>query len=1281
MLALLALAALAMAPNRTNLPAQQYPVWEDPAVFAIGKESPRATSWPYGSLAEALGGERDASRFTRLLNGRWKFNWVGKPADRTVDFFRTDFDDSAWTTIPVPAVWELQGYGIPIYSNIRYPHPADPPRIPHSYNPVGSYRTTFEVPPDWMGRRTYLRFDGVYSAFFLWVNGERVGYSEDSKGPAEFDVTRFLTPGTNRIAVEVYRWCDGSYLEDQDMFRFGGIFRDVTLFSVPNVHLRDYAVDTSLPGGAGASVAVRATVRNQGAGPASPVVSASLYDDAGRVVARGEAAVPVQAGEESEATVRMNVPTPRLWSAEDPNLYTLVLEVTGAGQPDLRSSRVGIREVTWKDGVFRINGQKVKLRGVNRHDHDPDTGRTVSRARMEEDVRLMKQLNVNCVRTAHYPNDPYFYELCDRYGLYVVAEANIESHGMGYTFERSLGNNPDWRGQHLDRVGRNVHCQKNHPSVVMWSLGNEAGPGVNFAAAAELNRAIDPSRPIHYERYNQVADVESVMYPDVDYVLREGARASNKPFFVCEYAHAMGNAVGNLAEYWEAFEANDRSMGGCIWDWVDQGLRKRFVGGLDRNPLFDLAPGRGIGGGPWYYAYGGDYDDHPNDGPFCANGILLPDRQITPKAWEVRKIYQPARIALRSAGEGSATIEVTNKDSFANLSRYEWVWRLEEDGRVLDSGELGRPDVAPGASRVVRVNYRTVDARPGSERFLRVAIRLAESTVWAEAGHEVAWEQCPLPPADPAAAGDVSALPKIELQETADRIRAVGADFEMAFDRRTGLMASLRQGGQELIGAFGGPRLNVFRAFTDNDTWFQKAFWDSGLGAMNSRCEGVEAERLADGVVRIVATNRCLGFKGTGFLHIASYTVLGDGTVMTDHQVEPVGDLPALPKMGLLLGVDGRFGQFTWLGRGPFESYPDRKHAADVGQYSGSVEDQYQPYVRPQENGNKEEVRWATLTDVEGRGVLFQASGPLSVTVQKFTPQQIDEARHENGEPRKIVPLVRRSDTVVALDHRQMGLGGASCGPGPLSQHRLGAGRFQWRMILRPLRAGEDPSEVGRRRWDIPTPPRVERGEDGLLRVEPTTARLLVDGAERSSADGIPLARGGRVEAQAVGGPIPSARTLLRLDPIEPVVRMDRKAWQVARVSSVEPGEGEGRHLIDGRPDTFWHTAYSSRTPRHPHVFVLDLGGEVEAGGFEYVPRQGQTNGRVGRYELYLGDREDERGTLVSSGTFPNSAVVQRVRFAAPAKGRYVTFVALSEVDGNAWASVAEFHLLHPNTR
>jgi len=1232
------------SPQPTQKLPDNLPDWENPLVVGINKLPPRTTSYPFATVDQAVSGDRAKSPYFKLLNGDWKFHWVGKPADRPVDFYEPKFRDADWATIPVPSCWEMQGYGIPIYSNVRYPHGANPPFIPHDYNPVGSYRHEFEIPSGWDGRRTILRFQGVYSAFYVWVNGQKIGYSEDSKGPAEFDITPALQPGQNLLAVEVYRWCDGSYLEDQDMFRYGGIFRDVSLVSMPAAGFSDVRVAPSYdPKSGEGTVRVETDLPRQVRGQ----VQLQLRDAANKVVHEEFHAA-------SDGPFQFTLSEAKPWSAEKPNLYRLVVlfNDTDGKTQDIRSFPVGFRTVSWDGGVFKVNGQPVKIKGVNRHEHDPDTGRTVSRERMLQDILIMKRFNINTVRCSHYMNDEYWYELCDRYGLYVVDEANIESHGMGYDWNKTLGNQPIWEVAHLDRTRRMVQCHRNHPSIIMWSLGNEAGPGVNFRKTSALIKQFDQSRPVHYERYNEVADVDSVMYPGVDYVVSQGKSTSKKPFFVCEYAHAMGNAVGNLHEYVEAYYSSDRNMGGCIWDFVDQGLRKPLGDNLPTPAAWhvpiDGKPAK-VWERPWFYAFGGDFDDKPNDGPFCGNGIILPDRQITAKTWEVKKTYQNAVTKLISARE----IEVTNRFSFTNLSEFEATWELQEDGTSIGGGKLDI-DIAPLKSGRVEIPFPKFSPKPGAEYFLRVSFKLKEDTIWANKGHEVAWDQFLLPFTAAAVATPIGEAPKMEATTI------TGKNFRVAFDPVSGEIASYRVGTKELI--TDGFKLNVFRAFTDNDVWFQKAFWDSGLGGMTHRKRRLLFEQLPN-AVRVTTTIEARGFKGTGFDHQMIYTILGDGAVVVDNVIEPVGDLPSLPRIGLIGHVAGDLNNLEWLGRGPGESYPDRKQSTDVGRFSGKVDDQFEEYLRWQENGNKEDTRWLALTDAMGEGLLIQAAGPLSFSTHRFTPQQIDDSRHENGEARKFVPLVPRDDIVVTLDFKQMGLGGASCGPGPLGQYLCNPQRVQWRIVLRPYRKGSE-REVS----PVAPMPSVTRGEDGQLHIEGVGVKVNGE-AFNGTKD---FAEGGAVEAASTkDGWIPSPTVMMSFERIRPIYLLENKGWKVS-ASSFEEGEGEPGNAIDGNPDSFWHTQYTPNTPEHPHWLLLDLGASVELAGIRYRGRPGNVNGRVARFAVYVGDDPAKLDQVALEGNFENNDRPQAVFFTEPRRGRYVKFVALSEVNGGPWASVAE---------
>ena len=1245
---------------------QELPDWENPQVFGINKLPPRAESIPFATVNGALRGDRESSPYWKSLNGDWKFNWVGKPGDRPIEFYRTDFDDSRWKSIAVPSCWEIKGYGIPIYTNIRYPHGTNPPYIPHDYNPVGSYRKAFQLPKDWEKRRTLIRFGGVYSAFYVWVNGKKVGYSEDSKGPAEFDLTDFVKPGDNLLAVEVYRWCDGSYLEDQDMFRFGGIFRDVSLLSMPEMQIADFSATPEFRDGYDqAALRVKTKINWLGKGANGYELTLDLYD------AKGEkqqlavlSADGLGSGGTTQPTVLGGIRDPKLWSNENAYLYRLVLTLKDkAGKiTDIRTCRIGLRDVKIEKGVFKVNGVPIKIKGVNRHETHPDMGRAITREVMEQDVLIMKRFNINTVRCSHYPNDAYWYELCDKYGIFVIDEANIESHGMGYTMEKSLGNNPVWLQQHLDRTRRMVEIHKNHPSIIMWSLGNEAGPGSNFDGTSKLVREIDPSRPVHYERYNQVADVDSVMYPDVNYVLEQGKKKSEKPFFLCEYAHAMGNAVGNLQEYVDAFYSSERNMGGCIWEFVDHALRKPTD-----TPLGpDLTR-------KWFYAYGGDFDDHPNDGPFCADGLIMPDRQITPKLWEVKKAYQPIQITAENLERGQIRIE--NRHFYTDLREFDASYFVSEDGKVIHEGGIEDLLLGPGEQQVI--SLRLPDSLPeaGAERFVRISFKLKQELAWGAVGHEVAWQQLQLPGGVRA----VADLPRgiVSTDESNSQIQVRGPEFSASFDKISGILTSYAVNGTQLFSSTApvpGIKLNIFRAFTDNDVWFQKQFWDSGLGSLTYNPTSIKHEQLGRDAARVSVIMAVRGFKGTGFSHRAVYTFLADGSLTIDNDIIPFGDLPPVPKLGLMLVASPDLDTFTWLGRGPIESYPDRKNAVDIGLYSGKVKDQFQEYVRPQENGNKEDVRWAALTDANGRGVLFQASsGGLSTTVSHFTPQQLDDSRHENGEPRKFSKLIPSRDVYVCLDAQQMGLGGASCGPRPLDAFVCMPQRRWFRVTLRPIRPGDDLRKLGRIANPVPSVPVLLRNEDGQLDLF-GDGDTIVQINRKPYAGSWPLqfANGGSVHAYSTGlvdGPSID-EFFPAIVPVRPIEILE------ATASSHEPNEGEPANAFDANSTTYWHTAYTERQPRHPHSIAATFQSSQTLIGFDYQARKSNQNGRIREYDLEI-SLDGKSFKRILSGVLENKEGAQRIILHQARAGVVAArIIARSEVNGGAWASAGEITFL-----
>ncbi len=1024
--------------------------WEDERVNAVNREPARAASFPLAKSEDALTAGEPETPYRMLLNGDWTFFWSGSPDERPDDFHTPGFDASRWFTIDVPSCVEMRGYGIPIYTNIRYPHQRKPPLIGTEYNPVSSYLKRFTIPAEWKGRPVFIRFEGVYSAFYLWVNGNYVGYSEDSKLPAEFNLTRYIKDGENQLAVEVYRWSDGSYLEDQDMFRFSGIYRDVSLFSPPVAELRDFTVTTQLDTDYTTAVLhVTAKARALGGKAVAATVTSELYDaDKNRIATLPEMRLSL-AADGADVSAYVESPngqelTPRLWSAEDPYLYTLVLKLTGDdGSQDVRSCKVGFRRVEIRAGNILFNGKAVKFKGVNRHETSPENGRTVSREEMLKDILLFKRHNINTVRTSHYPCHYFWYQLCDRYGIYVVAEANVESHGMGYK-EESLSHVSSWEKAHVERNVNHVENYKNHASIFMWSLGNESGPGKNFKSAYDAVKALDPTRPVHYERANEIVDVDSRMYPTVDWLYERG-KNTNKPFFMCEYAHAMGNAMGNFKEYWEAFYSSDSLAGGCIWDWIDQAVWKT----TDRV-LPDGTRER-------YLAYGGDFDDKPNDGNFVCNGVITPNREVTPKLIEVKRVHQNLVATSDNAAEGKA--EVWNRFAFTDASVFETRWSLTRDGKQIASGVLAPLQIAPLTRKNITLPLPSVKPLPGAEYFYRVSFHLREPTLWAAKSHEVAASQLAFKPAAaPLQTARTAKLPVLKMTERKNSVTLRGRRFEAVFSRASGTLTRLEYNGRTVLedaaGVIRGPRLNTYRAFVDNDDqwgrWMRNEYIDSGLTQMSYHARPLAVTRLDESTVNVTATVEACGFKSGRFTHTAEYQVRGDGTIKVRNTITPGGKLPVLPRMGVRLMLDSALEQMAYYGRGPWENYVDRNTGSDLGFYTGTVTGQYVPYVRPQECGGKSDVRWVAFTDNSGRGVHFTFPKPLFVTALHYMSEDLDGSRHRNGMERIFNPLRPRPEICLALDIAQTGLGGASCGPIPLEKYIVRARPFDYTYVMRP---------------------------------------------------------------------------------------------------------------------------------------------------------------------------------------------------------------------------------------
>ncbi len=1028
--------------------------WENPAVFDKNKEPVRCTAIAFPDTQSAAAGSMAESPYYQSLNGTWKFNWVRKPAERPADFYKPDFDPGAWDDIPVPANWQLQGYGIPIYTNITYPFPADPPKIPHDYNPVGSYRRTFTVPEAWAGRQVFIHFDGVKSAFYLWVNGEQVGYSQDSMTPAVFNITPHLRGGDNVLAVEVYRWSDGSYLEDQDMWRLSGIYRNVYLYATPETHLRDFWVRNDLDDHyRDATMTVVAKLRNHGRQDAGArTVAVTLLDPDGNTVGAAplmELSVDgVPAGEEARLEMAATVTNPLKWSAEAPHLYTVLLEHRDAdgNVVEAQKCRTGFREVEVRDNQLWVNGVSVKLKGVNRHEHDPDRGRAVTVERMHQDLRIFKQNNINTVRTSHYPDQPVWYDLCDEYGVYVVDEANIESHGMGYSMERSLGNNPDWKEAHLARITSMVERDKNHPSVIIWSMGNEAGPGCNFDASAARIRELDPTRPIHYERYNDVTDIHSEMYHTIEQMRRYVEKDPQKPFFLCEYAHAMGNSVGNLQDYWDLIEANQELIGGCIWDYVDQALRKPLEG---KHPWKE--------GTPWFWAYGGDYGDEPNDGNFCCNGIVQPDRRYNPSMHEVKKVYQMVKAEPVSAEKG--LVRVRNRYNFIPLDFLDVRWELAEDGKTIAEGTLPRISLAAGEETETTVPYELPAPKPGAEYHAKLVFALADDTAWAEKGHVLAWDQWEVPAAAPEAPqADVNAMPALEVDESRAVAQVKGERFQLRINKLNGALESYVLGDTELLDQPLEP--NFWRAPIDNDRGNRMperlGIWRNAVKDRKAVDAEVRQPRPQVAEVKIAQ----ILTKAKDSKYTITYTVYGSGEIVVHADFEPGKRLPNLPRFGMQMAMPKAFNQISWFGRGPQENYWDRKTGAAMGRYEMPVEAFIHPYVRPQENAHRTDVRWAAFTDEAGRGFLAAGMPEIEFSAWPYTMDDLDQSEHD-------YQLPRRDFVTVNLDYRQMGVGGDnSWGARTHPEYTLPAAPYQYSFRLVPLDGNADPNALANRRFE-----------------------------------------------------------------------------------------------------------------------------------------------------------------------------------------------------------------------
>ena len=1223
--------------------------WQDNQRLGLNKEEPRAAFVPFIDAQSAESVQPQMSPHQITLDGEdvWKFKWSKNPSERPVGFQNPDYDVSSWETIRVPCSWQALeangkgGWGTALYVNVTYPFASaplpngtvmnDPPRHFTTFaarNPVGSYRRKFTLPNDWRESDFFLKFDGVDSFFYLWVNGEYVGFSKDSRNPAEFNVTKYLKPGENTVALEVYRYSDGSYIEDQDMFRLSGIFRSTWLVRRPKVRIRDFFATAkpvregvfdgdwilNVKGELASSLSKAATrdvtfkLMRTKMMPRGGLMGDPLPDLQPKTV---QIAIPAEG--KGAFSFDVTVQKPLLWSAETPNCYTVILSIDGktpGGETrESVSTLFGFRVSEIKNGRYYLNGQKIKLHGANRHETDPRYGHFVPHERQEEDIRLLKQANCNAVRNSHYPQDDYWYYLCDLYGIYLVDEANMESHGFC-----EMPHHPEWRkatvSRSLNMIGRN----KNHPSVIIWSYGNESGGGPNFAAVRDAVGALDPTRPRHYQHDNGNADIDSTMYPSVNSVIAKAADSgSRKPFYLCEYAHNMVNAMGNLKDYQDAIESSDVIIGGTIWDWVDQGLYKI---GSD---------------GKRFIAFGGDFGDQPNDGQFVMNGCILSDRTLEPGYWEIKHVYQPFAVTM---GADGASIEIKNKYYFRDDSAYACSWIALANGKEIGKGtfENWKPLKPQSVQRypipeiVKRANV------PGVTASLRVIFTLKEKEGFVNKGWVVADDQIDLPAAGPVPTFKPGAG-TVRMAETADRLTFTAGSVQAAFDKRSGTLVSWRDTARQTEHLVEPMTLDAFRCPSSNEVRQGDRWLAEGLRAFNAEAlsfgkvekqgdaytfttqvkyTGKQRERQ-HGYGSTKLTLETMGPttpRNTYFIVATKWTVFGDGTIACQSEIRPHGSSCELGRIGYHFTLRNSDAIVEWLGNGPFENYADRKSGAFLGRWSQPIDRFYVPYARNEDCGNMEDTQAVAVRNAQGGIAFATLDAPFAFQANPYSATELMLHTHPTELP---YGPTESKKVELGIFAATRGLGGASCGPGPIARDIIKSNRpYPLSFVIRPYR----------------------------------------DGAMTPCS-------------------LPTAT--LPPDPVEE----NRDTYKVLSVSSIERSESRPDYLVDDDIGTFWHSKWSgSNVPRHPHTVTIDTLKMRKIKGISILPRQdGNNNGRVKDFLLET-SKDGKSWTEALRGTLRDTHNEQTVKCDTPIEGRYIRFTSLNAHRNQPWACIAELRVI-----
>lgn len=1323
--------------------------WQSPEQLSLNKQQPTAYMFHFADEESALAVLPQNSSYYQTLDGTWKFRWVPSPEKRDSSFQKADFDASGWDDIQVPGCWNVQGlqkdgtmkYGVPLYVNqpVMFEHkvavgdwkkgvmrePRDQRFTTYKYrNEVGSYRRTFTVPASWQGRRILVNFDGVDSFFYLWINGHYVGFSKNSRNTASFDITPYVNlKGENSIAVEVYRNSDASFLEAQDMFRLPGIIRSTYLTSTPEMKIEDLTVRTSSINDGSATMLIDLTARNLGKKKnackykfsAHPV---KLYSD--EIAKEGtKATFTTVATKETSIHLELPVHDAKLWSAEAPNRYVLVAEIQDKKGKviDCVSTYFGICKVEIKDTpanedefglkgrYFYVNNKPVKLKGVNRHETSLDRGHAITHEQMEKEVFLMKRGNINHIRTSHYSDDPYMYYLCDKYGIYLEDECNLESHEYYYG-DASLSHPAEWKAAHIARNMEMVHAHVNHPSIVIWSLGNEAGPGDNFKAAYAAIKAFDKSRPVQYERNNDIVDIGSNQYPSVGWV--QGAVKGNYdikyPYHISEYAHSMGNSLGNLQDYWTAIESTNFFCGGAIWDWVDQAIDTYTKDGTK------------------YMGYGGDHGDWPNDGMFCMNGIMLPDLTPKPQYYEVKKVYQNVGVTLEEVkdmakGEHKmkqVKIRVFNKNYFEpikhdtyNVSVIPVVNGNPQKAIELELGKI----IAPRQAQTFTIMLP--EKMFENELFLNVEFQLAKQMPWAHAGYVQMAEQLSL---DTYAEkqpifNNGRALLKVVQGGSATTVQ--GINFVANFEDSDGSLNSLQYDDKYIIESGNGPKLDAFRAPVDNDNWAWNLWFQNGLYDLKHKATAAPVViNNLDGSISIIYNvisqashqGRAIHRPGKAgepiekieqgremtaddfhFNSTIRYTIYSDGSIAVASSIVSSDAALNLPRLGYAMKLPKQYDQYEYYGRGPLNNYADRKTGSFIGLYKSTVKEQFVNFAKPQSMGNREDVRWCALTDKAGNGALFIADGEgatMSTSALPWSALQMTLASHPHELP--------ESDGIyLHLDCQVTGLGGNSCGQGgPLEYDCVKGALHQFKYIIRPVSPSTQVGEDALVRTDNRYPVTIVRdragkvtviGEDRprilteeatpILYTITTTAKKGKKAPQALVYDGRPIDmhNGGTISAWYQGEEQVKATVTFE--------RIENIPLEVSYVSSEEGPDGDvAANLVDGDPSTIWHTMYSITVPKYPHWIDFDCGEEKMIKGFAYLPRQdGGSNGNIKGYKVELSLDGKNWSKPVAQGEFENNLKEKKVTLKEPQKARYLRFTAVSSQNGSDFASGAEF--------